>query len=422
MLKSAQFTMPFISKQFSAEQMFMITMLLVNGGNYLYNLILGRVLGPEAFADAAILITFLLILSFIGMTFQIVTTKYVVIYNFRKRIAFIRLMTTSALLSGIGLGLIIMASCNLLQKVFHTQSALMFVLFGAGIPLYFLMSVNRGVYQGKNNLFNLSKTYTSEMISRLLLTIVAILFVPNLPTTIIVASGITLSFVFGLQPFQKIFFKKPTLEKREMLSVQNIATFFALTAFYELTQIIINNSDVILVKHYFNNQEAGLYASLALIGRVVYFVAWMFVMLLLPKVLTLQKEGKNTQTILIKYVGYIVALSAIIVATTYFFPNLVVNLMFGEDYLSIAPLLWKYALATSIFAIANIFAYYFLSINKYTPVVISALLGLTQIILIVMFHKSLEQVVEMQIFSMVILLFFQLAYFFYQNKKNVRLN
>lgn len=422
MLKSAQFTMPFISKQFSAEQMFMITMLLVNGGNYLYNLIIGRVLGPEAFADAAILITFLLILSFIGMTFQIVTTKYVVIYNFRKRIAFIRLMTTSALLSGIGLGLIIAASCNLLQKVFHTQSALMFVLFGAGIPLYFLMSVNRGVYQGKNNLFNLSKTYTSEMISRLLLTIVAILFVPNLPTTIIVASGITLSFVFGLQPFQKIFFKKPTLEKREMLSVQNIATFFALTAFYELTQIIINNSDVILVKHYFNNQEAGLYASLALIGRVVYFVAWMFVMLLLPKVLTLQKEGKNTQPILIKYVGYIVALSTIIVATTYFFPNLVVNLMFGEDYLSIAPLLWKYALATSIFAIANIFAYYFLSINKYTPVVISALLGLTQIILIVMFHKSLEQVVEMQIISMVILLFFQLAYFFYQNKKNVRLN
>ncbi len=414
--------MPFISKQFNAEQMFMVTMLLVNGGNYLYNLILGRVLGPEAFADAAILITFLLILSFIGMTFQIVTTKYVVIYNFRKRLAFIRLMTTSALLSGIGLGLIIVASCNLLQKVFHTQSALMFVLFGVGIPFYFLMSVNRGVYQGNNNLFNLSKTYTSEMISRLLLTVVAILFAPNLPTTIIVASGITLSFVFGLQPFQKIFFKKPTLEKREMLSVQNIATFFGLTAIYELTQIIINNSDVILVKHYFNNQEAGLYASIALIGRVVYFVAWIFVMLLLPKVLTLQKEGKNTQSILIKYVGYIVALSAIIVATTYFFPNLVVNLMFGEDYLSIAPLLWKYALATSIFAIANIFAYYFLSINKYTPVVISALLGLTQIVLIVMFHKSLEQVVKMQIISMGILLFFQLAYFFYHSKKNVRLN
>jgi len=416
-MKAINFTMPFISKQFSAEQMFLVTMLLVNGGNYVYNLVLGRLLGPEAFADAAILITFLLILSFIGMTFQIVTTKYMVIYNLKKQIAFIRLMTKSALLSGIGLGLIIIATSNQLQKVFHTQSALMFVLFGCGIPLYFLMSVNRGVYQGKNNLFSLSKTYTSEMISRLLLTILTILFVPNLPTTIIVACGITLSFVFGLQPFQKSFFKKSTLETSKMISTKNIATFFALTAFYELTQIIINNSDVILVKHFFNNHEAGLYASLALIGRVVYFVAWMFVMLLLPKVLTLKKEGKNTQPILMKYVGYIMVLSSFIVLTTYFFSEQVVFLMFGEKFISIAPLLWKYALATSVFAIANIFAYYFLSIGQYIPVIISAILGLTQIILILFFHNSLEQVVEMQIISMLILLVFQLIYFFYQHKK-----
>jgi hypothetical protein len=76
-----------------------------------------------------------------------------------------------------------------------------------------------------------------------------------------------------------------------------------------------------------------------------------------------------------------------------------------------AFLLWKYALATSIFAVANIFAYYFLSINEYVPVLISAILGLTQIILIVLFHKSLEQVVTMQIIAMIILLAFQLSYF-----------
>jgi O-antigen/teichoic acid export membrane protein len=85
--------------------------------------------------------------------------------------------------------------------------------------------------------------------------------------------------------------------------------------------------------------------------------------------------------------------------------------MFGEKYLPIAFLLWKYALATSIFAVANIFAYYFLSINEYVPVLISAILGLTQIILIVLFHKSLEQVVTMQIIAMIILLAFQLSYF-----------
>ena len=58
------------------EQIFMLSVLLVNGGNYLYNLLLGRILGPEAFSDAAIMITFLLALSFVAMTFQLVTAKF----------------------------------------------------------------------------------------------------------------------------------------------------------------------------------------------------------------------------------------------------------------------------------------------------------------------------------------------------------
>jgi O-antigen/teichoic acid export membrane protein len=117
-----------------------------------------------------------------------------------------------------------------------------------------------------------------------------------------------------------------------------------------------------------------------------------------------------------------VLLSTGIVAGSYLFPETVVQLMFGSKYLSIAPLLWQYALATSVFAIANIFAYYFLSIGKYVPVLVSAILGLTQIGLIIGFHKSLEQVVQMQILAMVVLLIFQLSYFFYHSKKNVRLN
>jgi len=52
-------------KKIGPEQFFMITILFVNAGNYLYNLLLGRILGPAQFADAAILITLLLVLSFV---------------------------------------------------------------------------------------------------------------------------------------------------------------------------------------------------------------------------------------------------------------------------------------------------------------------------------------------------------------------
>jgi O-antigen/teichoic acid export membrane protein len=406
-----------IPRKLGPEQLFMVTILLVNGGNYLYNLLLGRMLGPVAFSDAAILITLLLILSFVGMTFQIVTAKYAVLFEGNSLLAFIKLITKYATVLGILFGISIVIFHQELQVVFHTKTASMFYIFGIGIPLYFMMSVNRGLYQGQNVLNKLATTYQTEMASRLLLTIAALLLFPDVPSSIIVALGILFSFVFGVFPFQKIIFKGVKAVNVAEIDTRSITTFFALTAFYELTQIIINNSDIILVKHFFDSKDAGLYASLALIGRVVYFVAWMFVMLLLPKVIQMKKDNQDTLPILLKYVGYIAVLSSLIVGFTALFPEFVVSVMFGKEYVSISFLLWKYALATSLFAVANIFAYYYLSLNQYFPVVVSAVLGSTQIGLIIAYHNSLEQVVHMQIIAMVILLFFQLCYFFYKNKK-----
>ncbi len=419
-MKALAFKNSIFRKQISTEQIFMLSILLVNGGNYIYNLLLGRILGPSEFADAAILITFLLVLSFVGMTFQIVTAKYAVLFKTEKLTAFLKLITKYASFFGILFGAVIFFYHKELQLIFHTQTSSMFWIFALGLPLYFLMSVNRGLYQGKDLLNKLSLTYQSEMISRLVITIGVVLLIPAIPSSIAIAIGIVISFIFGLFPFQKKIVKSTRVVTEKLVETKSIIIFFGLTAFYEFTQIIINNSDIILVKHYFDNEQAGLYASLALIGRVVYFVSWMFVMLLLPKVIQLKKDGENTLPILLKYVGYIIILSTLIVTFTWLFPEFVVRLMFGEQYISISPLLWKYALATSIFAIANIFAYYFLSIGKYIPVIVSAFLGLTQIGLIMLYHNSLEQVVLMQVLTMILLLIFQLGYFFYHNIREIK--
>ncbi|AXG72876.1 sugar isomerase [Flavobacterium arcticum] len=420
-MKAIQTFLPTL-RNLTKEQSFMLTILVVNGGNYLYNLLLGRILGPAAFADAAVLITFLLIVSFIGMTFQIVTAKYAVLFHESKFTLFMRWMSKRAIIIGTLAGIAIAVSSQYLQTVFNTKSSLMFIIFGAGLPIYFIMSINRGGYQGKDDLKKLSITYQAEMISRLFITLALLFAASFINTSVLVSVGILLSLFFGLIPFKRRVIINTTIAQAEKLDTKPIVTFFVLTAFYELTQIIINNSDILLVKHYFESEEAGLYASLALIGRVVYFVAWMFVMLLLPKVIRLKKEGVDTKPILLKYVGYITVLSTVIVLGAFLFPTLVVQLMFGNDYIAIAPLLWQYALATSVFAIANIFAYYFLSIGQYFPVVVSGLLGLTQIGLIVFFHDSLEQVVQVQIMAMLILFLFQLCFFFYHGKKNTHLN
>ena len=405
-----------IKKGIKSEQLFMLSVLLVNGGNYFYNLVLGRILGPEKFADAAILITFLLVLSFAAMTFQLVTAKFSIVFETSIFSAFISKIYKNALFTGIFFGVAIIIFASQLQHFFKTTSAVMFVVFGLGVPFYFLMSVNRGVFQGKQELKSLSITYQLEMISKLLLTFIFLYFL-EIDTSIIIAIGIFCSFIFGLIPFKRSSF---SLYQPFKLDVQNnklVKNFFLITAFYELTQIIINNSDILLVKHYFEPYEAGLYASLALIGRVVYFIAWMFVMLLLPKVVQLKKEGKPTLPILLKYVGYIAFIAIVIVTSCFLFPKEIIGLLFGSDYISISSLLWKYALATSIFAISNISAYYFLSLDTYIPVVLSGIFGMLQIVLIVLYHETLAQVVHLQIIVMILLLIVQLSFFLFKGSK-----
>lgn len=404
------------SKTISPEQLFMLSILAVNGGNYLYNLILGRVLGPAQFADAAVLITFLLVLSFVAMTFQLVTAKFSVVFENDTFKNFISNVYKNATLIGLGLGILIIVFANQLQQVFNTSSSSMFTIFGIGVPLYFLMSVNRGVFQGKKDFKSLSITYQAEMLSRLIITL-GLIFLFKAQSSVVIAIGILISFGFGLVPFN---FKNMNFKATAVIEAsksKQVRHFFIITAFYELTQIIINNSDILLVKHYFDSYEAGLYASLALIGRIVYFVAWMFVMLLLPTVVQLKKEGKATAPILFKYVGYIAGIATVIVFSSALFPETAIKLLFGDNYLAMAPLLWKYSLATGLFAISNIFAYYYLSLDRYIPVIISGVFGILQIGLVIVFHDSLEQVVHMQIIAMVLLLVVQLL-FFILNQEN----
>ncbi|MFL0067151.1 sugar isomerase [Tenacibaculum maritimum] len=406
-----------VKNKITPEHLFMISVLLVSGGNYLYNLLLGRFLGPEKFADAAVLITFLLVLSFLAMTFQLVTAKFLVAFDGDTLEPFIAKTFKYALATGIGLGALIIIFSSELQTFFKISSVNTFIVFGLGVPIYFMMSVNRGLLQGKKEFTSLSVTYQAEMLSRLVLTMGLLMFL-EIDTSLIVSIGIFCSFLLGLVPFK---YKRISFVTSKVLGIienKMVRNFFIVTAFYELTQILINNSDILLVKHYFDGYNAGLYASLALIGRVVYFIAWMFVMLLLPTVVQLKKEGKTTLSVLLKYVSAISLITILIILGCLLFPNQIIYLLFGGDYLEVVPLLWKYALATGVFAISNIFAYYYLSIDEYTPVILSGLFGMLQIILVIFFHKSLEEVVHMQIIAMSLLLAVQLSFFLWKYYKD----
>ncbi|MCB9082625.1 MAG: sugar isomerase [Lewinellaceae bacterium] len=402
--------------------MLMLTMLVVNGGNYLINLLLGRVLGPEAFAEAGVLATAVLMLSFVAIGFQMTAAKYAAYFsnNQEQLTAFNQWITRSALYAGMGLALILALVSLPLQAFLHFRTLAPFLLIAAIIPVYFQMSAGRGLLQGQLQFKKLALSYLLEMIGRVMLTGLLIGALLLLGTTRGSTEIVALSFGVAFWVAGTVTPSKPrrTTLNFALKERAQVINFMLIMGAYELTQILISHSDVMLVKHYFTNQEAGLYTALALIGRIVFFATWAVVTMLLPRVVQAEKEGMPHLHLFHRALLWVCVAGVSITLGCYLFDELIITLLFGKAYLPVSHLLWLYAGTTTLFACANVFAYYYLSLSKYTPVIFSALAGLLQIGLVFLFHDTLQVVIQAQFVTMGLLFIGMLIFHTIKNYQN----
>ncbi|HTI92120.1 MAG TPA: hypothetical protein VL727_16110 [Puia sp.] len=366
--------------------------LLVNLGNYLINLLLGRWMGPAEFSEVGLLVTILLTLSFIALGFQLTAAKYTALWfgsESEKLSALYSWLKRTSWYTGLCMAAVFIILPVSLQHFFRTSTWRFFPVFGLGMPLYLIMSINRGILQGRQSYGRLALTYHVEMWCRLGLSFAAVRL--GLGTTGI-AAAITLSLLvtFLISDTHLRTVRGPIEKHREILQ------FLVIILIYECSQIMINNSDTMLVKHFFPPVQAGLYAALALIGRIVYFGTWTVVTLLFPLVIRLEKEGKPHLPYFFVGLGIVAALASLIITAAYLFPVWTVQLLFGGEYLGISPYLWKYALATSLFTCANVFVYYNISLGRNLPALVMVVAGLLQIGLIWVWHASFDQVIGIQ--------------------------
>ncbi len=389
------------SKIASASALLMLSMTVVNAGNYVYNLIMGRWLGPSLFADLSLIVTMLLIVTFITAPIQMTTARYSAIYSAEgdlDTLASIRRFIWS-IAAGFGLLLTVLfvAFAPLLQKFFHTQSAIPFIIFGTALPFSLMQGVERGVLQGQTRFKILAVSYQLEMWTRLLVSIGLVALGLSVSGAVI---GISLSFFFTWLMARlavRGLFTKNTISKEVRAE---IIVFAIPVLVSQAGQILINNSDVILVKRFYEAGQAGQYAALALIGRIVFFATWSVVTTMFPIVAQKQKMGEPHAHLLWLSLGIVMAVSAPIVLLTLFIPEGIVRILFGSQYLGIAPLLWLYALATSLYALANVIINYRLSLGKGRETRFAIAAGLAQVIGIILFHETLAQVVYVQVVVM----------------------
>jgi O-antigen/teichoic acid export membrane protein len=254
-----------------------------------------------------------------------------------------------------------------------------------------VLASSRGFLQGLQNFKSYGVSLGLEGMSKLIFGVLFVLIGWKVSGAIV---GVILSYLLAVV-FGHCVLKsnlkgdKKTFVNKEIYHY-TIPVFFTVlffTAFYSI--------DLLLVKHFFSAIDAGKYAVVSLIGKIVFFASFSVVQVMYPKVIELSGNNGAHKNVLYKSLLIILLMVIPILLVYHFFGDYVVNILFGESYLSIVPLIVPYGLFMLFVSISKMFSLYLLSFKKYGFLYLFSLFLLFEIMLIFLFHESLTQIVNM---------------------------
>ena len=150
--------------------------------------------------------------------------------------------------------------------------------------------------------------------------------------------------------------------------------------------IIISYMDIPLVKHYFDEYQAGIYSSASIIGKIGFFLPTVLLHAFFPEVINNDKLGKSSIPLLAFMLGitFLICLSYVLVV--FFFKDLMITLLFGEKYLLAGEYLTKITIFMSIVGVITVLFNFFLAKEIYYYLYISVFVLILGVFVFVLLH------------------------------------
>jgi O-antigen/teichoic acid export membrane protein len=161
-----------------------------------------------------------------------------------------------------------------------------------------------------------------------------------------------------------------------------------------ITVTLVGNADVLVVKHFFSAAQAGLYSAAALGGKIVFYFIGFIPTILLPQVTERHVRGERTRHALVLALILFAVIAAGGVVGVKLFGLLLLHVLVGHAFDAAHGLLVGYTIAMLLLALISLFAYYGIATHRLAfALPLLAGTGIT-LLSVLVFHTSLEQVVE----------------------------
>lgn len=367
-----------------------------NFGNYLYQVLMGRYLGPSEYGTLAVLFSLLYIVTVPANTVLTVAVRYISTLRARnhwhKMSVWWRGFTKRLLVAGALLFLVSALISPALASFFNINRVSPLILTGGVFMIIFVLTLNRGVLQGLQSFNALSFSFSLEAVLKVVLAVGLVVIgfgVDGAVIAVLLAMGI--SYVFSFWPLKGVVSSGATDEAVDWTEVIRLAIPVFL-AFLFLT--LMYNIDMLLVKHFFEPEEAGLYAGLSLMGKVIFFATWAVAGVMLPMVSEAKEVGKRHHNLFWQTFGIVFLGSAVLVLWYFLFPEPTLGILLGASFKPAAPYLGVFGLAMMLLALNNVFLFYFLALHRNSFLVPLALVAVLEAPLIWVYHSSIIQIIQ----------------------------
>jgi glycosyltransferase involved in cell wall biosynthesis/O-antigen/teichoic acid export membrane protein len=369
----------------------LLALTLSNGSNYIFHVVISRLLGPSRYGALAALLAVILILS---VPFGVLQTIVA------KRTALLRTegtedetgnlavgATRSLTLLGAGAAVILIMVSPILSGFLHT-GVVPAALIGPYAGLALLTSVPLGVLQGELRFHHLATAAVVGVMTRLAFGIGFVwagLGVSGAILASVLAQAVSLAVAVGLLRLPKGAWRAAGRALSLPRGDFGIA-FLSLGAFWLLAE-----ADLVLARHYLPATAAGRYSAAGLVARAVLFFPAAISMVALPRFAETQGRGSEARRWLRLSLVATGVLLAVALLAVILLRGQVVAIAFGDRFLPAEALVPALSAAMGLLAIANLLVYFHVAAATRTYRITFAAVVI-ETVLIVIFHHSPQQI------------------------------
>lgn len=388
--------------------------------NFAFNAFLGRYLTFAEFGFVNLINTFSYLLS-IPLSALAATVTHKIAFLFAKGEAdkeknFYQQTNQRLFNMAVVVSILWLCSASLIAKFFQVSNIWAIVLFTPALFISIVTGANGGFLRGRLLFAVMAVTILIET-SLKLLAAVFLVFIKEkqfvyatIPFSMVVTAFVGIYFV------RRALKNMPSPASKKTEPYRFPRRFFSAALISTLSTTLFFTLDVILAKHYLHPIQAGQYALLSLIGKMIYFFGAM------PNMFTLtlisREEGLNRNPARLFHKIFFTTLLMVLISIVGLgiCGNFTIPLLFGKKTLIILPFVLPYIIGIALITLASTLAQYHLARKNLIFSYASLLVTFFMSLIIFLDHKSLgsftNAIYLAGIFNFV---FFVLIHFFQKN-------